>query len=121
MKSKSKSKRPMFRGLRCFKKIIRRSAKVAAPSSADGAWEIGKLYIIRTVTYFQVGRLTAVYPLELVIEDACWVADTERWNETLLTGKVREAEPFPDGKVIVGRTAVVDAAEWKHPPIRTQV
>ena len=112
MKSKSKSK---------SKKIIRRSAKVAAPSNADGAWEIGKLYIIRTVTYFQVGRLAAVYPLELVIEDACWVADTERWNETLLTGKVREAEPFPDGKVIVGRTAVVDAAEWKHPPIRTQV
>ena len=75
-------------------------------------WQIGKLYLIRTVTFFYVGRLVALDEHELVLEDAAWVADTGRFAEALATGKLTEVEPYPDGPVLIGRGALVDAAEW---------
>jgi hypothetical protein len=60
---------------------------------------------------FLVGRLIAVYPSELLLERASWVADSGRFHDALTTGKLREVEPFPD-RVIVGRGSIVDAAIW---------
>lgn len=79
-----------------------------------GPWVIDKCYLVRTVTYFVVGRLTEVHAQELVFTSASWVADTGRFHEALSTGKLAEVEPFV-GDVIVGRTAVVDATQWTHP------
>ena len=99
-----------------------KTVNTAAKATKDnGPWVVGRKYFIRTVTYFQVGELVAVYPGELVLKDVAWVADTERFYNTLRDGTVREAEPFPDGEVIVNRSAIVDAAEWCHPLIRTQI
>ena len=82
---------------------------------------IGRRYIIRTVTMTLTGRLTAVTAMELVLEDAAWVADTGRWSAALSTGVLEEVEPFPSGhSVIVGRGALVDATEWQHPLPREQ-
>lgn len=102
---------------------IRAVAALAATLGLDGTqaptpWPVGKNVIVRTVTMIQVGRLVAVTPHELVLVDAAWVADTGRFGECLATGTVAEAEPFPDGEVVVGRGAVVDACEWRHPLIR---
>jgi hypothetical protein len=77
----------------------------------DHPWVIGKAYLIRTVTMIQTGRLVAVTPQELVLEDAAWIADTGRFANVLKTGKFNEVEPFPDGPVIVGRGAVIDAVQ----------
>jgi len=77
----------------------------------DSPWEIGKNYLIRTVTMIQTGRLVAVAPQELVLEDAAWIAATGRFANVLKTGKFNEVEPFPDGKVIIGRGAVIDAVQ----------
>ena len=77
----------------------------------DSPWEIGKNYLIRTVTMIQTGRLVAVTGQELVLEDAAWIADTGRFAEALKTGKFSEVEPFPAGRVIVGRGAVIDAVQ----------
>lgn len=74
-------------------------------------WEIGKNYLIRTVTMIDIGRLVAVTPTELVLTDAAWVADTGRFSECLKTGNYSEVEPFPDGRVIVGRGSVIDAVQ----------
>jgi hypothetical protein len=82
----------------------------------NGPWEIGANYLIRTVTMFQTGRLVAVGPQELVLEDAAWIADTGRFSDALQTGKFTEVEPFPDGQVIVGRMAIVDAVKIKKLP-----
>ena len=73
-------------------------------------YKIGANYLIRTVTMIQTGRLVEVTPQELVIEDASWIADTGRFSECF-SGKFSEVEPFPKGRVIVGRGAVVDATE----------
>ena len=82
-------------------------------------WKVGKNYMIRTVTMIQVGKLVKATPQELVLKDAAWVADTGRFAEFLRQGTPSEVEPFPDGEVIVGRQAIIDACEWKHALLRT--
>ena len=76
-------------------------------------YQIGKNYLIRTVTMIQTGKLVAVTNQELVLEDAAWIADTGRFNECLKNGSFNEVEPFP-GRIIVGRGSVIDATEFNH-------
>ena len=75
-------------------------------------WTIGKFYMIRTVTFFYVGRLVAIGEHELTLDQCAWVADTGRFSEALEKGKLSEVEPFPDGPVNIGRGAIVDASLW---------
>lgn len=82
----------------------------------DSHWEIGKCYLIRTVTMFDTGRLVAVTDKELVIEDAAWIADTSRFADAVKKCEFSEVEPFPDGRVIIGRGAIVDAVQIKLSP-----
>lgn len=87
--------------------------KEKATVKKKGVWEIGKNYVIRTVTMIQVGRLVEVTDEELIMEDASWIADTGRWMNFLKDGKINECEPFPN-PIIVGRKALIDATEWTH-------
>lgn len=74
----------------------------------------GKNVIVRTVTYHYTGRLVAVTPDGgLVLEDAAWIGDSGRWAKALVTGRLDEVEPYPDGPVVV--SAIVDVSEWRHP------
>lgn len=82
-------------------------------NSSIHPYKIGASYLIRTVTMIQTGRLVEVTNQELVLEDAAWVADTGRFSTSLVNGKFKEVEPFPEGRVIVGRGAVIDATEIK--------
>lgn len=91
---------------------------ISHESTIHQPYPIGKNVLVRTVTMIQVGRLVEVGPQELVLEDASWVADTERWSEMLNTGSVRENEPYPEGRVIVGRGAIIDSCEWCHALLR---
>ena len=74
-------------------------------------YNIGAKYLIRTVTHIHTGRLVEVTEHELVLEDAAWIADTGRFADALKTAKFNEVEPFPQGRVIIGRGALIDAAE----------
>ena len=87
------------------------SLLVKQPCTGGSPWQVGSNYLIRTVTMIQTGRLVAVTAQELVLEDAAWIADTGRFSECLVTGVYSEVEPFPDGQVIVGRGAVIDAVQ----------
>lgn len=82
----------------------------------DSAWIIGKIYLIRTVTMIDTGRLVAVTQQELVLEEAAWIADTGRFADAVKSAKFNEVEPFPDGRVIVGRGGIIDAVEIKTSP-----
>ena len=77
----------------------------------DHPWEIGKYYFIRTVTMIDVGRLVGVTHQELVLEEASWIADTGRFMQALEKIDFNEVEPFPSGKVIIGRGSVIDAVQ----------
>ncbi len=85
-------------------------------TSDDSAWKIGTAYLIRTVTMIDTGRLVAVTEHELVLEDAAWIADTGRFSEALLSYNYNEVEPFPAGRVIVGRGSIIDAVEINKLP-----
>ena len=76
---------------------------------APSPWEVGSVYLIRTVTMIDTGRLIAVTPQELVLEEAAWIADTGRFSDALKSLNFNEVEPFPDGRVIVGRGGIIDA------------
>jgi len=72
-------------------------------------YEVGKNYLVRTVTMTINGTLQGVYKNELVFDPASWVADTGRFNECLKDQSVfNEVEPF-NGPAIVGRGSIVDA------------
>ena len=98
-------------------KQIREIAAMGITQQTDAsAWEIGKVYLIRTVTMIDTGRLVAVTDQELVLEDAAWIADTGRFSDALKSGAFKEVEPFPDGRVVIGRGAVIDAVQIKESP-----
>jgi hypothetical protein len=86
----------------------------------DFAFKVGTNLFIRTVTMAHTGRLVEVNDKELVLEDVCWIADTGRFADFLKTGKLNECEPFPNGKVLIGRGGIIDCCEWKHALPRDQ-
>lgn len=101
--------------------MAKETKKGASELKTDSPWKVGKNYFIRTVTMALMGRLTAVHPQELVLEDASWIADTGRFSN-FLRGEITsiEVEPFPPGEVLVGRGSVIDAMIWSHPLLREQ-
>ena len=80
--------------------------------STATAFEIGKSYLIRTVTNFYTGRLIKIFDNELVLETSAWIADTGRYYDALKKGILNEVEPIV-GDCIVCRGSIVDAVEWK--------
>jgi hypothetical protein len=86
----------------------------------DHPYKIGENYFIRTVTFHYSGKLTAVYDQELVLEDTAWIADDGRFADALDKGTFIEVEPYPVGKVIIGRGAVIDATTVSFPLPRKQ-
>lgn len=86
--------------------------KKSGAKSPDCAYKIGEQYLIRTVTHYYTGRLAAIYPQELVLESAAWIADTGRFHDCLKNGTVNECEPFVE-PVILNRGAIVDGTVWK--------
>lgn|SRR3990167_2864649 len=92
------------------------------PSSKEShPYQVGKNYHIRTVTHYYTGRLVEVFPKELVLEDAAWIPSDGRFSDSLLSGKFEEVEPFPEGRVIIGRETVSDAVIISSALPRSQI
>jgi hypothetical protein len=83
------------------------------------SFEIGKAYLIRTVTTYFTGRVVDVTDSDVLLEDAAWIADTGRFANSLADGTLSEVEPYP-GRVAVCRGAMVDFSEWKFQLPRAQ-
>ena len=81
-------------------------------SNPHWPWELGKKYMIRTVTMHDHGTLVGVTDHELVLSQAAWIADSGRWYDFLTKKRPSEVEPFPqDRLVIIGRGAIIDAVQ----------
>lgn len=76
-------------------------------------YQVGKNYLIRTVTHYYTGRLVTVFRQELVLEDAAWIADTGRFSTAIKSGNLNEVEPM-QGPIVIGRGAIIDASIWSH-------
>ena len=89
---------------------VSNSSRVDIETSEDHPFEVDANYLIRTVTMIYTGKLVWVGTKELVLEKAAWIAETERWNETVKNCTFKEVEMYPaDRKVIIGRGAILDA------------
>jgi hypothetical protein len=86
----------------------------ASPPLAAPPYMVGDSVFIRTVTYHYTGRISAIYPGEIVLADAAWIADSGRFSVALVTGTLAEVEPYPAG-VVISRGAIVDVSPWAHP------
>ena len=101
---------------------IREIQNLLPPIPAYGAhgslpaspYNVGDVVFVRTVTYHYTGRISAIYPGEIVLSDAAWVADSGRFHAALATGTLSEVEPYP-GSVIISRGGIVDVSPWLHP------
>jgi hypothetical protein len=80
--------------------------------SQDLPFEIGKAYLIRTVTYHILGRIKSIKGDFLVLDEASWVADSGRFNEAISKGTLNEVEFV--GDAIVALNAISDAYPWNH-------
>jgi hypothetical protein len=85
-------------------------------SPADSPYKIGEVYLVRTVTMIDTGRVVRVTPQEIVLTEAAWIADTGRFADALKKAEFSEVEPFPDGEVIINRAAVIDACVIQRAP-----
>lgn len=77
-------------------------------------YQVGKNYFIQTVTHYYTGKLVEVLKDELVLEEAAWIADTGRFADFIKDGKFNEVEPYPSGKLIIGRGSLIQGFEWPH-------
>jgi hypothetical protein len=98
--------------------ILASDCKTQQSSKAESFLELGKVYAIRTVTMIYTGRLKAVNEQELLIDEAAWIPDTERWADFVDTGAHKEAEPYKR-PVVIGRGGILDCTEIPS-AIRTQ-
>lgn len=89
------------------------AAEPIRTQQASHSFEIGKAYLIRTVTMHYTGRVVAVTDSDVLLTDAAWIADTGRYHDSLMSGELSEIEPYP-GRVAVCRGAMVDFCEWTH-------
>jgi hypothetical protein len=87
--------------------------KAAAPKVA---FEVGKTYLLRGVTMYQIGTVVGITPTELLLSPAAWVADTGRFNAALKSGVLAEVEPYPTETLPAGvnRGALSDWCTWPH-------
>lgn len=88
----------------------------AAPETAaspDHPFEVGQAYFIRTVTYHYTGRVTEIRGNWITLEDAAWIADSNRFFQFLTSWKTKnpEIEPYPAG-VFINCDTIVDASIW---------
>lgn len=86
-----------------------------APISTDEP-PYGGVMLVQTVTAFYVGEIVSVHQQEIVMRDACWVADAGRYHQ-FLRGEHDsnvELEPLPDGNVIIGRGSIVLAVPYSR-------
>jgi hypothetical protein len=79
-------------------------------------FEIGKTYLIRTVTMIDTGKVVQITPQWIVLEDAAWIADTGRFSDSVEKAEFDEVEPFPVGKVGIGIGAIIDFCEITKAP-----
>jgi hypothetical protein len=81
----------------------------------------GNKVFIRAVTFYYTGEIVGLTGDEVILSSAAWIAATGRYAVMLKNGAPDEIEPYPDGVLVsIGRGAIVDACDWKHPLPRSQ-
>lgn len=89
-------------GLNCETKTLQ--------NNSESFLELNKVYAFRTVTMIYTGRLKDINKQELLIDEAAWIPETERWMDFAATGAHKEAEPYTK-PIVLMRGALLDVTE----------
>lgn len=90
------------------------TASVKAAVTPNLPFEIGKSYLIRTITMVDIGKVTKICGNFIIMEDASWIADTGRFFECLTKNDVFiEVEPFKH-PLFLNTNSIVDATPWPY-------
>ena len=73
-------------------------------------YKIGESYLIRTVTMIYTGRIKAINDTQLLLEDAAWIPETERWADCVRDCTFKEVEPYTND-VILHLGAILDSTK----------
>lgn len=83
----------------------------------DSGLRLGESYFVQTVTHYYVGKLAALTPLFMILEEASWVADAGRLACTLQQGleAQKDTEIEPVGLQYVSIMSIVGVTVYAHP------
>lgn len=95
-----------------IEKMLEKVLESETEIDGSSPFEIGKAYLVRTVTYHQIGILKEIVGDFLIFKDASWVADSGRFSECLSKGTFNEVEYV--GPMLINKTAIVDAFPWEN-------
>jgi len=73
---------------------------------------VGKKIFFRTVTYHLLGKVVKRMGNIFQLEDASWIADSGRFMDFIMKGKVNEVEPVGDWFINID--TVTDFGIWKY-------
>lgn len=76
--------------------------------------EVGKPYLIMTVTHYFTGVVKGMTPTDITLDECAWIPNTGRLNQAIAKGVVEECEPVGDGVVLRAGT-IVAAIPWPKP------
>ena len=83
-------------------------------------FSVGESILIRTVTMILLGRVRAIAPDYVVLENGGWVADVGRLGHALASGEVIEYE-IGTSWTLVAWASVIDIWPWNHDLPRTTI
>ena len=88
--------------------------QIAGALSPPVPFEVGKSYLIRTITMIDVGKVKAIIGNFIILTDASWIGDTGRFSECLSKCYVfNEVELFKHD-VFINTSSIVDATLWPY-------
>ena len=78
--------------------------------------DIGKKYLVLTVTHYYTGECVESTPGRTVLKDGAWIPDTGRLTDAIESGEFQEVEPLPKGEsLVINTSAIVAAYVWDKP------
>lgn len=81
----------------------------------DSFLTIGKNYLFRTVTMIYTGKLEKENQESFLLSSACWIADTGRFADNLISCEFNEVEPYKNPTILF-KCGILDVTEIERLP-----
>ncbi len=75
--------------------------------------KVGDAVFVRCAVFHYTGRVKSIANGAVELVEAAWIADSGRWHDALMTGKLLEVEPEPHG-ISIPLQSICDWRPWQH-------
>ena len=63
-------------------------------NSQESPFKIGDKVLIRTISFYYTGKVIEITGGFVKLDNACWIADTGRFSDSLIKEEFSEVEPY---------------------------